>query len=74
MDLQFCQSVGDQRGLDAGELEQLRVAVLDDNCRARKRGQIGDLIAKPALGQAGDQIGQDLRSTRAASRPSTSKP
>ena len=57
-DLQFGQPVGDHGGTDALKLEQLRVAVLDDDRRARQRGQIGDLIAQLAAGQAGDQIGQ----------------
>ena len=34
------------------------MAVLDDDRRARQCGQIGDLIPQPAVGQAGDQIGQ----------------
>lgn len=47
-DLQFGQPVGDHGGTDAVELEQLRVAVLDDGRRARQRSQIGDLITELA--------------------------
>jgi hypothetical protein len=51
-DLQFGQAVGDYSGADTVKLEQLRVAIRDDHRRARERGQVADLVAQLAAGEA----------------------
>ena len=59
-DLQLGEAVGDHRGPDMVEFEQLRVAVLDHDRRAWEGGQIADLVTQLAAGEAGDQIDQGL--------------
>lgn len=53
-------AVGHQRGTDALEAEDSRVAVLDHHRRPGKRRQVGQQIAQLAGGEGGHQVGQAL--------------
>ena len=59
-DLQFGEAVGDHRGPDPVELEDLRIPVLDDDRGAGQRGEFTEGEAQFAGDQAGDQVGERL--------------
>jgi hypothetical protein len=50
------RGVCDERRLDPVELEDLRVAVLDDHRRTGRCREFAERVAQLAAGQAGDQV------------------
>lgn len=58
--LKFGQSIGDDRWSDAGQGEDLRVAVPHDDRRARNAGQFAESESQSARNKAAYQVGQRL--------------
>jgi hypothetical protein len=54
------QAVGDDGGADAVELEDLRVAVLDDQRAPGQGGEVAQGVVELAAGETRDQVGQRL--------------